>query len=381
MSGVPIARILGFEIRLHASWIFIVAIITVTVAGRLTTFQPTIEPLLAWGVGFLGSIGFMCSVIAHELGHASAARRDGSPEDVVVVSFIGAPAVVDVIASSPGAEARIAASGPLVSAVIGLAACALAYALLIFGDALAPVSDVLVIVGVLDLILAGVSMVPAFPLDGGRFVRAIAWWRTGDMRRGTRWAGLAGRWVGRVLMAVGFGVILAEAQLGGELIDGVMLGLVGWFLLASSKAVDRYIVLDELVQGVRVGEAMEQEFETVSPQLTLDTLGSSILDGTVGPALPVVADDAVIGMVGAAQVRSIPRKRWPSTRISDVMVRRERVPVATPDEDLTHALDQLRSSRLDGLPVLDGPTLRGVITRRSIAAIIHARADARGQVL
>jgi Zn-dependent protease/CBS domain-containing protein len=381
LSGVPVARIFGFEIRLHASWIFIVAVITITVAGRITSFQPTIDPLLAWGVGFFGSIGFMFSVIGHELAHAIYARRDGMPGDVIVIFFIGAPAVVDVVANTAKAEAQIAVSGPLVSALTGAAACALAYALLLLGPAVEPVSDVLVIVGALDLILAFVSIVPAFPLDGGRLIRAIGWWRSGDMRKGTRFAGLVGRWVGRVLMVVGFAVILAEAQLGGELIDGVMIGLVGWFLFVSSKSVDRWLVLDELVQGVRVGDAMEQHLQTVSPQLTLDTLAGSILDGTVGPALPVVADDAMVGMVGAAQVRSVPRKRWPLTRVADVMIRRESVPVATPDEDISNALERLRTSRLDGLPVLDGPTLRGVVTRRSIAAMVAARADARGQGL
>jgi Zn-dependent protease/predicted transcriptional regulator len=320
-------------------------------------------------------------VIGHELAHAVFARRDGMPGDVVVVHFIGAPAAVDVVASTPRAEAQIAVSGPLVSALTGIAVCAVAYALLVFGTTFEGIADVLVIVGALDLILAGVSMVPAFPLDGGRFVRALAWARSRDMRTGTRVAGLVGRWVGRILLVFGFAVILAEAQTGGELIDGVMIGLVGWFLMASSRSVDRWLVLDELVKGVSVGEAMEQQLETVTPQLTLDTFAASILDGTVGPALPVMSDDAVVGMVGASQVRAVPKKNWPSTRTMDVMVDRVSVPVAALDDQLTETLERLRISHLDGLPVLDGGTLRGVVTRRSIAAILHARADARGQVL
>jgi len=381
MNGVPVARILGFEVRLHVSWIFIVAIITVTVAGRITTYQPTIDPLLSWGIGLAGSVGFMFTVIGNELAHAVFARRDGMPGDVVVVHFIGAPAAVDVVATTPRAEAQIAVSGPLVSALTGIAVCAVAYALLVFGTTFEGIADVLVIVGALDLILAGVSMVPAFPLDGGRFVRALAWSRSHDMRTGTRVAGLVGRWVGRILLVFGFAVILAEAQTGGELIDGVMIGLVGWFLMASSRSVDRWLVLDELVKGVSVGEAMEQQLETVTPQLTLDTFAASILDGTVGPALPVMSDDAVVGMVGASQVRAVPKKNWPSTRTMDVMVDRVSVPVAALDDQLTETLERLRISHLDGLPVLDGGTLRGVVTRRSIAAILHARADARGQVL
>jgi Zn-dependent protease len=315
-------------------------------------------------------------VIGHELAHAVAARRDGAETDTVVVHFIGSPALVDVVASSPRAEALVAIAGPLASAAIGATLTAVALGLLALGTPFGPVADVLVIVGALDLILAGVSLVPAFPLDGGRLVRAAAWARARDQRAGTRAAGVVGRWTGRFLLIVGLGIILT-----GDTLDGIMVGLVGWFLMASARSVERWLVLDDLVQGIRVDEAMEQQLETVTPQLTLDTFAPSILDGSVGPALPVIHDDAVIGIVGLAQVRSIPQRSWPSTRTEDVMVGGDDLPTATPDERLTDALERLRRSHLDGLPVLDGKTLRGVLTRRSIAAILHARADARGQVL
>lgn len=376
MNGVPVARIFGFEVRLHISWLFIVAIITVTVADRLVAFQPDIDPAASWTIGFLGSLGFMFTAIAHELAHAIAARRDGSEGDVILVNFIGSPAAVDVVATSPRAEATVALAGPAASAAIGAAFCAIAVGVGAVAPAWASFADVLVIVGVLDLLLAAINLVPAFPLDGGRLVRAVAWARTHDQRAGTRVAGVVGRFTGRGFLVVGLVIILA-----GDVVDGVMIAVVGWFLMASSRSIDRFLVLDELVQGIRVGEAMEQQLETISPQLTLDTFASSVLDGTVGPALPVVRDEAVIGIVGLTQVRRVPRRRWSSTRTEDVMVGAPLMPTARPDDRLTDALEQLRRSHLDGLPVLDGATLRGVLTRRSIAALLHARANARGEAL
>jgi Zn-dependent protease len=376
MNGVPIARVFGFEVRLHLSWLFIIAIVTVTVAGRLSTFQPTIDPLLSWAIGLFGSLGFMLTVIGHELAHAVAARRDGAETDVVVVHFIGSPAAVDIVGTTPRAEATIALAGPLASAAIGAILSGAAFVVLTFAPEYGPVADVLIIIGALDFILAGVSLVPAFPLDGGRLVRAAAWARSHDQRLGTRTAGMVGRFTGRVLLIVGLGIILT-----GDTLDGIMVGLVGWFLMASARSVERWLILDERVQGIRVSEAMEKELETITPQLTLDTFAPSILDGTVGPALPVVHDDAVIGIVGAAQVRAVPQRNWPSTRTEDVMIGGDDLPTAAPDDRLTDALERLRQSHLDGLPVLDGTILRGVLTRRSIAAILHARADARGQVL
>lgn len=374
MNGIPVARILGFEIRLHLSWLFIVAIVTVTVAGRLTAVQPGVAQTAAWIVGLVASLVFLLTVIAHELAHAVVARRDGATNRVLVIHFIGSPAVVDVVASTPRAEAAVALAGPLVSLLIGVLLAGAAIASLAIGAWIGPIADVLMIVAVLNLLLAGVSIVPAFPLDGARVVRALAWARSGDQRTGTRAAGAVGRYAGRGALIVGLGIILT-----GETVDGLMVGLIGWFLMASARSVDRWLVLDELVQGMSVGEAMEQGLETISPQLTLDTFASGLLDGTVTPALPVIRDDVLVGIVGLAQVRAIAPRNWPSTRTEDVMVSEPAMPTASPDDRLTDALEQLRQSHLDGLPVLESGRLRGVLTRRSIAALLHARAEASGE--
>lgn len=376
MNGVPIARILGFEIRLHLSWLFIIAIVTVTVAGRLTQFQEGLQPVVAWLIGLIGSLGFLVTVIAHELAHAIVARRDGATTRVLVVHFIGSPAPIDVIATSPRAEATTALAGPLTSLLLGVVLVGLALVVLAVGAWAGPISDVFLIIGVLDLLLAGVSLVPAFPLDGARLVRAAAWARTGNQRSGTRIAGLVGKLAGRVAMLFGLAIIIT-----GDTLTGIMVGLVGWFLMASARSVDRWLVLDELVAGMSVREAMEKDLETISPQLTLDTFAASILDGTVAPALPVLQDDVLVGIIGLAQVRAVAQRNWSSTRTEDVMVAQPEMPTASPNDRLTDALERLRQSHLDGLPVVEEGTLRGVLTRRSIAALLHARAEARGQAL
>jgi Zn-dependent protease len=376
VNGVPVARILGFEIRLHLSWLFIVAIVTVTVAGRLAEFQPEIDPAVTWAIGLIGSLGFLVTVIAHELAHAVVARRDGATGTVLVVQFIGSPAPIDVIATSPRAEAAIAIAGPLTSLAIGIAFVALAVGSLSLGSAAGPIADVFIIIGALNLLLASVSVVPAFPLDGARLVRAGAWARSGNQRTGTRAAGIVGKYAGGAALILGLGIIIA-----GQTVNGIMVGLIGWFLMASARSVDRWLILDDLIQGMSVGEAMEKDLSTISPQLTLDTFAAGLLDGTVTPALPVLHDDVLVGIIGLSQVRAVAQRNWPSTRTEDVMIAKPDMPTASPEDRLTDALERLRQSHLDGLAVLDGDTLRGVLTRRSIAALLHARAEARGQAL
>jgi Zn-dependent protease/CBS domain-containing protein len=375
MSGVPIARLFGIEIRLHLSWIFIIAIITVTVGGRLGTL-PVAEAdrTLAWVIGATASLGFLATVVAHELAHALVGRRTGLPIDAITVHFVGSPATVDVRAETPRAEAAVALAGPVTSLALGVLLVGLAVVSIGSGiTALRVLGDVVFIIGSLDLVLAGVSIVPAFPLDGGRVVRAIVWARTGDEHRGARAAGLMGRLVGWVLIGAGLVIILT-----GDTVDGAMVGLIGWFLGASARSVDRWLLLDGLITGLRVDEAMEPNFETISPQLTLDTFAARVLDGTLGPALPVVRDEMLVGIVGALQLRSVPERDWPSTRTADVMVDVADLPLVGPAESLSDGLERLRTSHLDGLPVRDGTALRGVLTRRSVAVTLRARADLRG---
>ncbi len=376
MNGIPVGRILGFDVRLHFSWLFIVAIIAVTVAGRLTQFQPEIAPAMTWIIGLFGALGFAVTVIAHELAHAVFARRDGASATILVVQFVGSPAPIDVIATTPRAEATIALAGPLTSLVLGTVLCALAVGSLTIGAWAGAIADLFLIIGALNLLLAAVSVVPAFPLDGARVVRAVAWARSGNPRTGTRAAGVVGKYAGRLALVVGLAVVIT-----GETVDGIMIGLIGWFLMASARSVDRWLILDELVAGMSVGEAMEKDLSTISPQLTLDTFASSLLDGTVTPALPVLLDDRLVGIIGLAQVRAVAARNWPSTRTEDVMVGPPDMPTATAEDRLSDALERLRLSHLDGLAVLDGGTVRGVLTRRSIAALLHARAEARGQAL
>ena len=376
MSGVPVARLFGIEIRIHLSWIFIVAIITVTVGGRLNVVEPSFEPMVAWIVGAVASLGFLLTVVVHELAHALVSRRTGTPVDAISVHFVGSPSAVDVRATSPRAEIAVALAGPLTSLAIGAAVLVLSIGgLVVGGPLIEAAADVLFIIGGLDLVLGLISLIPAFPLDGGRVVRGIVWLRTGDERRGTKAAGQVGRWAGRFFLGAGLAVILAN-----DPVDGAMLGLAGWFLMASARSVDRWLVLDGLISGVRVGEAMEADFETISPQLTLDTFAHSVLDGTVAPALAVLRDDQLVGMIGAGQLRSVPQKDWPSTRIADIMIDLAEVPVIDPDDLLSTGLERLRESHLDGLPVLDASGLRGVMTRRSIAAMLRARAELNGVV-
>ena len=374
MSSLPVARILGFEIRIHVSWAVILAVIAVTVAAQIERIDPSVDEPLRWLAGGVVAFGFLLSALAHELGHAVAARRAGMGGGPIEIFFFGGAASPATDARAPRDEIATALAGPLVSLVIGFVLLGVAVGAVAAGAGVAAaLGQVALVIGVMNLVLGAANLLPAFPLDGGRVARGIVWWRTGDRDRGLRVAGRIGRWLG-IAMA-GAGIVLIVTV---DSIDGLMLALAGWFLVSSARSVERHADVDALLAGIVVADVMDRDVPGVPAGLTLDTFAEQVLEGD-GTTVPVVGDDGLVGILGPRQVRRVRRGRWAETRAGDLMAAREALPEIAPGTTLRDALEHLHRTGLDGLPVLEGDAFRGVVTRRAVAAAVRDRvAAARG---
>ncbi len=369
MNAIPIARLFGFEIRIHVSWTVILAIIAVTVVTRIDSIAPGTGTVTRWIVAAVIAAAFLLSALAHELGHAVAARRAGMPGGPVVVYFFGGAATIGLDARRARDEVIAALAGPAVSLVIGLASLALAAVGLVIGHG--PLFDagrIALVIGALNVILGAVNLLPAFPLDGGRVVRGLAWARTGDPAAGLRVAARSGRWLGIGLGVVGTGLILLV-----DPVDGLMLALCGWFIMSTASAVARGADIDAALGTLRVGDVMDRDVAGVPPGLTLDTFADQFLGDDATAAVPVTRDGTLLGMLGARQVRGIRRDRWPETRAEDLMVKGDALPELALDTPLRVVVDHLRRSGLDGLPVIDAGVMAGIVTRRAVALAIRDR--------
>jgi Zn-dependent protease/CBS domain-containing protein len=374
MNGVPVARILGFEIRIHLSWILIIAVVTVLAQLQTEAAAPSVSAPLRWVIGAIIAGAFLLSVLAHELAHGVAARRLGLDVGPITLYFFGGSASFQIESDRPRDEAIVAGAGPIASIAIGAVLAAIALAVGTLGEPfLRAVASVVLVIAALNLILGGINLVPAYPLDTGRVVRAIVWARTGDERKGARVAARVGRSIGWLLIALGISLMVVE-----DTIDGLMLALTGWFLGNTSRGIDRRLIVQDLLSGVKVEDVMEREVPSVAPNLTVDTFGDRLLEGGDGSALPVLHDEEIVGLIGATQLRRLRRGAWATTRAEDLMVSPPRLPFLDARDTLWSALDRLRRTGLDALPVVDAGALLGIVTRQGIAETIQSRAKLRG---
>jgi len=317
-SGFRLGRPLGVEVRVDWS----VAIVMGLVVFNLGLIHfPAWHP--GWGVplclvtALAAAVLLFASILAHELSHALVAMAEGLPVDGITLFVFGGAARVRGEPRDPGAELVMAAVGPLVSIALGLGAT-LVGSVLAMGRlglpaapmalvrSAGPVAALLLWLGPVNLLIGVFNLLPGFPLDGGRVLRAILWAATGSLRRATFWAAAAGRLLGWTLIALGvlatFGASLP--LLGTGPFAGLSLAVVGWFLQgAALQSRRRHEVVDSLA-GLRVADVMRTEVDRVSPDLPVRALFDRAVRGGDPRAFPVVEGDRFVGVVWLEDVRA-----------------------------------------------------------------------------
>ncbi len=374
VGGVRLARIAGVDIVADWSLMVIFALVALNLGlGVLPRWHPAWSPLLVWSVAIVAAVLFFASIVLHELSHALVARATGTEVDRITLFLFGGMAHLSSEPRSPKAEFLMAAVGPLVSLLIGIAATFAGG--LLAHDAmplamtqpenvyahLGPLATLLLWLGPLNILLALFNLVPGFPLDGGRVLRAVLWWGTGDLRKATRWASGAGRLVGVGLIVWGLVTVF-----GGAFLSGLWLGLIGWFLYGAAAGSYQQVVLHDALDHVPVSRIMRSRMESVSPDSLVDDLVDDLLMESDQQAFPVVQQGAMVGLVSSKDVRRVPRSDWPTTPVRQIMTPSERLVVVTPRAPASEALDKLAHHDVDQLPVVEDGVLLGVVRRRDI---------------
>lgn len=388
-GGFSLGRVLGVELVVDWSLLIIFALIAFSLgAGLFPAWHPGWSAGLVWSVAVLAAVLFFASITLHELAHAVVARRHGIPVRRITLFVFGGMAHMEREPPSPKAELLMAAVGPVVSLLIGVGSIALGSALasdavaryaddpVLMARALDPVTTLLLWLGPLNVLLGLFNLVPGFPLDGGRVLRAILWWRTGNLERATRWASGVGRVFAWTLMALGvlmlFGVWVPFFGTGP--MQGLWFVLIGWFLNNAARASYQQLLVRSAFEDVTVADVMRRQAQVVPPDLTLEQLVRDYFMQSDQQAFPVVRGDGqLIGLVELEQMRAVPPSQWSQVMLGEIMTPADRVDVIAPDQDAVQALHRLADH--EQIPVVVHGHVTGMLRRQDLMRWLALRTD------
>jgi len=364
---LTLGKVFGIPIKLHTSWFLIAALITWSLAGSYFPQEyPGWATITYWIVGAVTAVLFFASVLLHELGHSVVALREKVPVRNITLFIFGGVAQIGREPPTAGAEFRMAVAGPLTSLVLaGLSG------LLSLGFAATfPLAASFAYLARINLMLAAFNLLPGFPLDGGRVLRAILWRLNGSLRTATRWASAVGRSVAYLFIFVGVG----QMFLGGFL-DGLWTVFIGWFLNDAARSSYRQVLLKEMLAGVTVGDVMSQQCVTVPGDLQLDRLIADQVLRSGHQYLFVEENGDIEGLITLRDVRAVPRNRWTELTARQVMTPVDALFQAHSDEDVLTLLQQMEQADVNQVPVVDNGHLLGVVTRGNLLNYLRLRSE------
>jgi Zn-dependent protease len=368
-GSIQLGRVFGIRIGVDYSWFIVLFLIIWNLSGYYDDVTPGSD---AFVLAVVSALLFFLSILLHELGHAVVALRNDIPIEGIDLWMFGGVAKLGRDTESPGVEFRVAIAGPVVTLVIALVCLGLGSAVSGSSDALHSaqfsndVTDattaVLGYLASVNILLLAFNLIPAFPLDGGRVARAIAWKITGDRNKATRFAARLGRAGGYLMIAAGVAIYAFT----GDLVGGIWLAFIGWFLAGAARSAEAQADFSGRIEHLRVADVMDAEPVAIPADWTLADAEHQFFLRYGWAWFPVIdADGRLVGVVSREAVQSVPAEERTVRRVSSVMACDDgssglRVRLDDPLESL---LGQEGLARLGAIMAVDGEgVLRGVVT-------------------
>jgi len=369
-DSLTLGRIAGVRFGVNWSWLVVFALIVWTLATGI--FPETNEGLSNGtyvAMALVAAFLFFGSLLAHELGHAIQARREGMEIEGITLWLFGGVAKFKGMFPSAGAEFRIAVAGPLVSLVLGLAFTLITWGLSLPGA----VDGVAFWLGYINLTLLAFNLLPALPLDGGRIFRSALWAAKGDFAWATHIAARVGRGFGYLFIAGGVAMLIFQGTF-----SGAWLAFVGWFLLMAAGAEDRYLLARQALRGLHVRDLVVREPVTARPDLTIAEFMDDIVWKARHTTYPVTDNGHALGLLPFRCVAEVPRSEWETRTVADCMVPADQVPVVSEDDELFDAAAELSEGGIHRALVVDGDRFVGLLSATDVARALEIRrADGR----
>jgi len=373
--GWRIGSLFGIDICLDPSLaIIFVLIVYLLGTGVFPSWHPDWESGTRWLVSVAAAVLFFVSLLAHELAHSLMSRRFGIEVRRITLFLFGGLAEMEEEPREPRAEFLVAIVGPATSLLLGLVFSSLGlymaepgFADLLAEDSetalasLSPLASLLLWLGPVNTILGVFNLLPGFPLDGGRVLRAAIWWLTGDLRRATQLASGAGRLFGGLLIILGVVQVVS-----GSLFQGLWLALIGWFLSHAASTSYRMLVLRDLLEGVKARDMMRSHFESVPVRMRVTDFVENHLMQSSQLLWPVLEDEQLIGLVTLEEVRKVPPGDREVTPLGQIMRTDLGALTLRPETEAKQALERLGEVGLP-LAVVEGGRVLGLLSAADTA--------------
>ncbi len=372
-KSYPLFKLLGFEVRIDLTWLILGFLVTWSLAaGLFPYYYEDLPAYVYWSMGIAGALGLLLSIVFHELSHSVVARRYGLPIKGITLFIFGGVAQMDEEPANPKAEFLMAIAGPIASFFLALVLYAL-YVAMTAGNWAVSVTGVISYLAFLNAILGAFNLVPAFPLDGGRALRALLWGWSSDLRSATRTASRIGSGFGLALVLLG---IFAIVQ--GNLVGGMWWILIGMFLRAAAGMSYKQVLMRQELQGEPVSRFMQKQVVTVTRSLSLEEFIEEYVYRYHYETFPVVEDSRLIGLINTKQTKTVPRDEWSIRTVQDVLEPVSESNTVDPQTDAMEALTLMNKTGNSRLLVARDGELAGILALKDLLELLSLKMDLEG---
>jgi Zn-dependent protease/CBS domain-containing protein len=375
-ADINIGRFFGIRLGLHYSWLIIALLVTFSLAAQFSAVNTDWGTVTIWTTAVVTGLLFFTAIVLHEMAHAFVARLRGLPVRSITLFALGGVALIEKESGDAATEFWMGIAGPIMSVIIGIFCLLSAVALgwspenQIFSPQTPPVAA-LVWLGYINIGLAVFNMLPGFPLDGGRVLRGIIWWATGNGDLATRVAARIGQFV--AILFIGLGLFQFFA---GGSFAGLWIALIGWFLLSAAGTSYAQNEISANLRGVEVRDVMRQDCEEVAGDLNLRIFVSDQMLKTGRRCFFVMTGERFLGIVTPREVAAVPPGEWQRKTVAEIMRPFDELEKVRPQTPVSDALEKMGRADVNQLPVIepDG-NLAGVISRQHILEALRIRRE------
>ena len=367
--AIKVGSISGIPLRIDYSWFIIFLLIVWTVGyGFMPAQYPNLPSIDYLAIGILAAVMLFVSILLHELAHSIVAKRNGLKIGSITLFLFGGVSAMEEEPNTAGLELKMSAAGPLTSVAIAVISW-LAWIASVDLGASVLVQAPLYYTALVNVIVAGFNMIPAYPMDGGRVLHSILWGVNKDMVRSTRIASTVGQGFAILMMMGGIFFLLAT----GDFFSGFWLILIGWFVWSGAKSELNQTIIHRDLSNMKVADIMTRNVDSVSPEINLVELSTDFMERKHN-GFAVMSNGEFIGCVTTADLRRVKREAWGQTQVRQVMTLKEKMITVGENDPAERSLMLMNMNQIGRVFVLDaGRKLSGIVTRTDVIKTIQMK--------